>query len=45
MGGIEDNHKKRKDSDKPLNEIGNRNEKTNKVDYNEKTIKKQENKK
>ena len=47
MGGpIEDKHRKRKDKDSnPLNEIGNRDRQTNKVDTDEKTIKDQQNKK
>ena len=47
MGGpIEDKHRKRKDKDSsPLNEIGNRDKQTNKVDTDEKTIKDQQNKK
>jgi len=47
MGRIEDNHRERKnkDVDNPLGELGNRNEKTNKVDIDEKTIKDQQNKK
>ncbi|TDN88727.1 hypothetical protein DET49_10849 [Salegentibacter sp. 24] len=47
MGGpIEENKKKRKDKDSdPLNEIGNRDVDTNKVDIDEKTIKDQQNKK
>ncbi len=45
MGRIEDNRKKRKDTDSdPLKEIGNRNVKTNRPDLDEKTIKKQQNK-
>lgn len=45
MGRIEDNRKKRKDTDSdPLKEIGNRNQKTNRVDIDEKTIKRQQNK-
>lgn len=45
MGRIEDNRKKRKDTNSdPLKEIGNRREKTNDVDTDEKTIKKQQNK-
>jgi len=47
MGGtIEDKHRERKEKDSnPLNEIGNRDKQTNKVDTDEKTIKDQQNKK
>ncbi len=46
MGRIEENRIKRKDTDSdPLKKFGNRDIKTNKVDINEKTIKKQQNKK
>jgi len=45
MGSIEDNRIKRRDTDSdPLKKIGNRNIKTNKVDFDSKTIKKQQNK-
>ncbi len=45
MGRIEDSRNKRKDSESdPLKKIGNRNIKTNKVDFDEKSIKKQQNK-
>lgn len=45
MGRIDDNRKKRKDTDSdPLKEIGNRNVKTNRTDLDEKTIKRQQNK-
>lgn len=47
MGQIEDSRlkNKRKDTESdPLKEIGNRREKTNDVDFNEETIKKQRNK-
>lgn len=45
MGRIEDNKKRAKDTDSnPLKEFGNRNEKTNKFDIDDKTIKKQKNK-
>ncbi len=45
MGRIEENRIKRKDTDSdPLKEIGKRDVKTNKVDTDEKTIKKQQNK-
>ena len=45
MGTIEDKHKHRKDHDSnPLDHLGNRNEKTNKFDIDDKTIKEQENK-
>jgi len=45
MGRIEDNRIKRRDTESdPLKKIGNRNIKTNKVDFDEKTIKKQQNK-
>ncbi len=47
MGGpIEDKHRERsKDQKNPTNPTGNRNEETNKVDIDEKTIKDQQNKK
>lgn len=47
MGGpIEENKKKRKDKNSdPLKEIGKTEADTNKVDYDEKTIKDQQNKK
>lgn len=47
MGGpIEDKHRKRKDKDEnPLNEIGNRDKDTNEVDFEDDTIKDQQNKK
>tara|TARA_R100000655_G_scaffold76399_1_gene115454 strand:+ start:523 stop:726 length:204 start_codon:yes stop_codon:yes gene_type:complete len=47
MGGpIEDNKRERtKEQKNPTNPTGNRNEKTNKVDIDEKTIKDQQNKK
>ena len=47
MGGpIEDNHKSRKtEQTNPTQPSGNRNETTNKVDIDEKTIKDQQNKK
>lgn len=44
MGRIKDKHKKRKEHDKPLGEMGDRNEKTNKFDIDDETIKDQENK-
>ncbi len=46
MGRIEDNHRKRKheDTESPLGNIGDRKQNTNKVDYDESTIKEQENK-
>ncbi len=45
MGRIDENRNKRKDTDSdPLKEIGNRRGKTNKVDTDEKTIKRQQNK-
>ncbi|MDQ7917466.1 hypothetical protein RBU60_07760 [Mesonia sp. MT50] len=46
MGRIEDKHRERKhkDVDNPLGEFGDRNEKTNKVYIDEKTIKGQQNK-
>ncbi|WP_198029924.1 hypothetical protein [Christiangramia salexigens] len=46
MGGpIKDNHRERsKDQKNPTNPTGNRNEKTNEVDIDEKTIKDQQNK-
>ena len=46
MGGpIEDKHKGRtKDQKNPTNPTGNRNEKTNEVDFDDKTIKDQQNK-
>ena len=46
MGRIEENRIKKKDSESdPLKKFGDRNIKTNKVDTDEKTIKKQQNKK
>ena len=46
MGRIEENRIKRKDTESdPLKKFGNRNIKTNKVDIDEKTVKKQQNKK
>ncbi len=46
MGGpIEDNHRERKkDQKNPTNPTGDRNEKTNKVDFDDETIKDQQNK-
>lgn len=44
MGRIKDKHKKRKEDKKPLGELGDRDEKTNEVDYDEETIKDQKNK-
>lgn len=46
MGDIKNKRleRKHKDVDNPLGELGNRNEKTNKVDIDKKTIKKQQNK-
>ncbi|MCJ7759013.1 MAG: hypothetical protein MUP24_12820 [Gillisia sp.] len=45
MGRIEDNRIKRRDTESdPLKKFGNRNIKTNKVDFDSKTIKKQQNK-
>lgn len=48
MGAIEDKHKHRKDYDSdpsdPLGHFGDRNEKTNKFDIDDKTIKEQQNK-
>ena len=45
-GPIENNKRKRKEEQKnPTNPTGNTNQETNKVDYNEKTIKDQQNKK
>jgi hypothetical protein len=46
MGRIEDKHKKRKsgDTESPLGHIGDRNQKTNDFDIDEKTIKDQKNK-
>lgn len=45
MGRMEESRIKRKDSEgNPLKNIGNRKQDTNKVDINEKTIKKQQNK-
>jgi len=47
MGHIEDKHRKRKNPDtgSPLGHIGDRNQKTNDFDIDEKTIKDQEKKK
>lgn len=48
MGRIDDNRRTRKDgkdTKEPLSEIGNRNQKTNDFDIDEKTIKDQQNKK
>jgi len=45
MGRIEDNRNKRKDTESdPLKGIGTRRGRTNKVDTDEKTIKRQQNK-
>ncbi|MGY5847820.1 hypothetical protein ACW6QP_10420 [Salegentibacter sp. HM20] len=45
-GPIEKNKKRRREEQKnPTNPTGNRNEKTNEVDFDEKTIKDQQNKK
>jgi hypothetical protein len=45
MGHIDDSRNKRKDTESdPLKKIGNRNIKTNKVDFDEKSIKNQQNK-
>jgi hypothetical protein len=45
MGRMEDSRIKRRDLESdPLKKIGNRNIKTNKVDFDAKTIKKQQNK-
>ncbi len=45
MGAIEENRIKRRDTESdPLKKIGNRNFKTNRVDFDQKTIKKQQNK-
>lgn len=45
MGRIEDSRIKRRDLESdPLKKIGNRNIKTNRIDFDEKSIKKQQNK-
>ncbi|MGB8704659.1 MAG: hypothetical protein WCD31_06500 [Gillisia sp.] len=45
MGTIEDKHKHRKNNDSnPLDEFGDRNERTNRYDIDDETIKEQENK-
>ncbi|VVV01166.1 MULTISPECIES: hypothetical protein [Mesonia] len=46
MGHIEDNRRKRKhdDTESPLGNIGDRKKNTNKVDFDEPTIRKQKNK-
>lgn len=45
MGRMEEKRIKRRDTESdPLKKFGNRNIKTNKVDFDEKTIKKQQNK-
>jgi hypothetical protein len=45
MGRIEEKHRKRKEQDQPLDSFGNRKRENNEVDFDEKTIKDQKNKK